>query len=85
MTRVAESLHSERVLGVDVGGTFTDFLLLDPATTRLEVAKVPTTPRDQAEGFMAGIAALGVDLATVRTIVHGTTAALQNVPLLARL
>ena len=70
---------AERVLGVDVGGTFTDFLLLDPATSKLAVAKVPTTPRDQAEGFMSGIAALGVDLATVRTIVHGTTAATNAV------
>jgi len=76
------SLHSgpaQRVLGVDVGGTFTDLLLLDPATSRLAVAKVPTTPRDQSEGFMSGIAALGADLGTVRTIVHGTTAATNAV------
>ncbi|MEO8136276.1 MAG: hydantoinase/oxoprolinase family protein [Betaproteobacteria bacterium] len=70
---------AEQVLGVDVGGTFTDFLLLDPATRTLTVAKVPTTPRDQAEGFMAGIAALGVALERMRTIVHGTTAATNAV------
>ena len=46
------------VLGVDVGGTFTDFLLLDPASGLLRGAKVPTTTRDQSLGFMSGIAAL---------------------------
>jgi len=67
------------VLGVDVGGTFTDFLLLDPATCALRVAKVPTTVRDQSQGFMRGIEALGLDLAQTRTIVHGTTAATNAV------
>ena len=47
-----QQVPAQRVLGVDVGGTFTDFLLLDPATSALAVAKVPTTPRDQAEGFL---------------------------------
>ena len=70
---------ADLVLGVDVGGTFTDFLLLDPATRKLSVAKVPTTPRDQAQGFMAGIAALGLPLSRTRTIVHGTTAATNAV------
>ena len=67
------------VLGVDVGGTFTDFLLLDPATRNISIAKVPTTTRDQSLGFMHGIAALGLDLAHTRTIVHGTTAATNAV------
>src|SRR5688572_19584049 len=66
-------------LGVDVGGTFTDFLLLDPATRRISIAKVPTTTRDQSLGFMHGIAALGLDVADARTIVHGTTAATNAV------
>ena len=71
--------RAERVLGVDVGGTFTDLVLVDPANATFTVSKVATTPRDQSEGFMAGVAALGVDLATVRTIVHGTTAATNAV------
>jgi len=70
---------AELVLGVDVGGTFTDFLLLDPFTRALSIAKVPTTVRDQSEGFMQGIAALGLDLARTQTIVHGTTAATNAV------
>ncbi len=67
------------VLGVDVGGTFTDFLLLDPATRKLSIAKIPTTTRDQSLGFMAGIRALDLDLSRTRTIVHGTTAATNAV------
>ena len=69
----------ELVLGVDVGGTFTDLLLLDPQSGKLSVAKVPTTPADQSLGFMAGIAALQLDLHQTRTIVHGTTAATNAV------
>lgn len=70
---------NDTVLGVDVGGTFTDLLLLDPATRAISVAKVATTPRDQSIGFMVGIVSLGLVLAHTRTIVHGTTAATNAV------
>jgi len=69
----------ELALGVDVGGTFTDLLLLDPSTGRISIAKVPTTPGDQSLGFMAGIDTLGLRLGDTRTIVHGTTAATNAV------
>jgi N-methylhydantoinase A len=64
-----------RIVGVDVGGTFTDLVLLDPAdgTAPVRVAKVPTTPGNQAGGVLAALAATGVDLASVDAIVHGTT------------
>ena len=42
-------------LGVDVGGTFTDFVLFDEDTKRLVITKVPSTPRDQSEGVIDGI------------------------------
>ena len=61
------------ILGVDVGGTFTDLLLADPKTGRFEIAKVPSTPADQSDGFMAGIAALGADPGALDTVIHGTT------------
>lgn len=61
------------VLGVDIGGTFTDLLLVDPGTGDFRVAKVATTPGDQSVGFMDGLAALGVPAAEIATIVHGTT------------
>ena len=60
-------------LGVDVGGTFTDLLLLDLGTGSFEVAKVPSTPENQAKGFIAGVELLGRPLSEVETIVHGTT------------
>src|SRR5690349_24225808 len=72
-------MAGEAVLGVDVGGTFTDFLLVEPGTRSFRVAKLPTTVRDQSAGFMSGIDALGLDLAATRTIVHGTTAATNAV------
>ena len=43
------------VIGIDVGGTFTDIVLMDTATGRIASAKVPTTPEDQSIGFVAGI------------------------------
>ncbi len=60
-------------LGVDVGGTFTDLLLVDRASGAMRIAKVPSTPADQSEGFMAGLAALGEGAQGFETVVHGTT------------
>ena len=61
-------------LGVDVGGTFTDLLLVDPDSAGMRIAKVPSTPADQSDGFMAGLAALGDGTAGgFETVVHGTT------------
>ena len=42
-------------LGVDVGGTFTDLVLHDVETNRLEFAKTPSTPENQATGVATGI------------------------------
>ncbi len=60
-------------VGIDVGGTFTDLLAVDPRTNEVKLAKVPTTVDNQAIGFMAALAAAGADPATVQAIVHGTT------------
>jgi len=64
---------AQRTIGVDVGGTFTDLFFFDEKTGACEVAKVPSTPANQAIGFMDGIAQRVNDLGTVKTIVHGTT------------
>jgi N-methylhydantoinase A len=66
---------AERTLtvGIDVGGTFTDLLAIDTATGVVRLAKVPTTTDNQAIGFMAALAAAGVDPATLQAVVHGTT------------
>ena len=42
-------------VGVDIGGTFTDVALIDDATGQIGVAKVPTTPRDFAEGVLGAL------------------------------
>jgi N-methylhydantoinase A len=63
------------VIGVDVGGTFTDVFVLDEAAGKAEIAKVPTTPADQSQGFLDGIRARVSDLGEVMTVVHGTTVA----------
>jgi N-methylhydantoinase A len=62
-----------KVVGVDVGGTFTDLLELDTSTGAVRLAKVPSTPENQAFGVMDALAAAGVDLSAVDLIVHGTT------------
>ncbi|WP_375570742.1 hydantoinase/oxoprolinase family protein [Ahrensia marina] len=62
------------IVGVDVGGTFTDIFILDEATGKASVAKVPTTRPDQSGGFLAGVQSAGDDLSAMRTVVHGTTA-----------
>ena len=75
----ASARRAGLVVGVDVGGTFTDCLMLDPATGAFSVAKVPSTPHDQSIGFMAGLQALKCDLARTQSVVHGTTVATNAV------
>lgn len=65
---------SSRMIGVDVGGTFTDVFVLDEGTGTAQVAKVPTTRPDQSGGFLSGIAQANAALANVSVVVHGTTA-----------
>ena len=62
-----------KAVGVDVGGTFTDLILLDQEAGYIRVAKVPTTPDNQAFGVLAALAETGVPLSEVQTIIHGTT------------
>lgn len=62
------------LVGVDVGGTFTDVFVLDAAAGRARVAKVPTSRPDQSGGFLDGIGVHVPDLARIGTVVHGTTA-----------
>jgi N-methylhydantoinase A len=65
---------SGRLVGVDVGGTFTDLVYLDPELPgSLALAKVPTTLDNQAGGVMAALDAAGVDASRLDQIVHGTT------------
>jgi N-methylhydantoinase A len=61
------------IVGIDVGGTFTDIVLFDPVSGRLEVAKVPSTPANQALGVMTAIRTVESDLCRIGRVAHGTT------------
>jgi N-methylhydantoinase A len=64
-------------IGVDIGGTFTDVVLVDEETGRIGVVKAPTTPRDVTEGVIDGIrrglARYRVEPAAVALLAHATT------------
>ncbi|MGH3093421.1 MAG: hydantoinase/oxoprolinase family protein [Gaiellaceae bacterium] len=66
-------------LGVDVGGTFTDLLLVDDDTGDLFRVKTPSTPADPSEGVLVGIrricAESGVEPGDLDYVMHGTTVA----------
>jgi len=61
------------VVGVDVGGTFTDLFVLDEANGTARIVKVPSTRGEEARGFMNGVALVADSAAAIATIVHGTT------------
>ncbi len=65
--------QSFNVLGIDVGGTFTDLIYVDKEDSTLEFAKVPTSPENQAFGVMDAINKAKLKLNHVKLIVHGTT------------
>jgi N-methylhydantoinase A len=60
------------IVGVDVGGTFTDLFMLDAGSGKFRTAKVPSHRGDEALGFLNGLQALG-GAAGLDSIVHGTT------------
>lgn len=66
-------------VGVDIGGTFTDLVVVDEATGAVRVGKVLTTPKDPAHGVEHGVQALLEEArlrpGEVRAVVHGTTLA----------
>ena len=64
-------------IGVDIGGTFTDLVMLDPQTGQLFNEKVLTTPDDPSRGVLTGISSIleknGVAPGQVTSVIHGTT------------
>ena len=66
-------------LGVDVGGTFTDVLLVEEGSGRTWRAKTASTPSDQAVGVLTDIGKVcdeaGIALSDVAQVLHGTTVA----------
>jgi len=70
-------------LGVDVGGTFTDLLLVDETSGQTYMAKVPSTPEDSSIGVVNGINRIcdesDIDTSQVTQVMHGTTVATNAV------
>ena len=70
-------------LGVDVGGTFTDFLLINESDGSTHTAKVPSTPEDSSIGVLNGVARIcdqsGVNPKDIKLVMHGTTVATNAV------
>jgi len=66
-------------LGVDVGGTFTDLVLIDERTKMINITKVPSTPRSPDQGVLNGIKKVStlfeIDPSKIDFLIHGTTVA----------
>jgi N-methylhydantoinase A len=61
------------IAGVDVGGTFTDLIALDPGAGEVRLAKVPTTPENQAFGVLDALGRIGIAPGAIALVIHGTT------------
>ncbi|WP_192253630.1 hydantoinase/oxoprolinase family protein [Mesorhizobium silamurunense] len=74
MNEKFSALAGSVVAGIDVGGTFTDLLLIDgKAGGKVHIAKTPTTVENQAFGVVAALGATGFPVDGIDLIVHGTT------------
>lgn len=71
------------IVGVDVGGTFTDVVLTDTRTGHTTTHKVPSTPKDPATAVLRGIQEIcqreGITPAALQHVLHGTTVATNAV------
>ena len=74
---MAEKAGSSVRLAVDVGGTFTDFVLLDDDTGEVRIEKVPSGAEDPGSRILQGIELLGMQPGMLSTIVHGATVAIN--------
>jgi len=72
-----------KLIGVDVGGTFTDLVFADTQSKRTAIRKVATTPDDPSVGVIRGISLLceaeGTNAADIDHVYHGTTIATNAV------
>jgi N-methylhydantoinase A len=70
-------------LGIDIGGTFTDAILIDQQTGAIHTSKVPSTPGDPAQGFLAITQRLlhetGLTPTEIEVIIHATTVATNTI------
>ncbi len=64
-------------VGMDIGGTFTDFVVVDETQQRTSSGKVLSTPANPAEGVLAGLEQFVPELGEIGFLVHGTTVGLN--------
>lgn len=67
------------IVGIDVGGTFTDLFFSEDGVTAHTTLKVPSTPGDPSRGLVDALSAAALDPASLELIVHGTTIATNAV------
>ena len=63
----------EWLVGIDIGGTFTDVVALSTRGAALRTAKVPSRPADPLGALLAALRAVSIDVAAVENLIHGTT------------
>ncbi len=63
-------------IGIDIGGTFTDFVVYDPAIQQIQTFKLLSTPNDPAMAVLQGLKKIFAEQGTQRaTVIHGSTVA----------
>lgn len=67
-----------KLAGADVGGTFTDVIVVDTDSKAVRIHKVPSTPEDPSEGLIEGLRSAGDDSMGVDFLAHGTTIATNS-------
>ncbi|MFQ5909156.1 MAG: hydantoinase/oxoprolinase family protein [Thermoplasmata archaeon] len=66
-------------LGVDVGGTFTDIIVLEEETGRVNTIKVPSTPQSPEKGVLDGLQRAGIAGGDISMLLHGTTITVNTI------
>ena len=69
----SDSRPRDVLLGIDVGGTFTDIFVVDQKSGTCSVHKVPSTRGREADGFINGVTTGVPDLSSIAAVIHGTT------------
>ncbi|MFX0013756.1 MAG: hydantoinase/oxoprolinase family protein [Promethearchaeota archaeon] len=64
-----------KCLGIDIGGTFTDIIIIDSQKNSVIIEKVSSTPHDQSKGAKNGLIKLETTFSDIDVVVHGTTVA----------